>query len=42
VVLCHRSGNESNKNGLKFKTLTIDVDSLADHLAHGDQIGVCP
>jgi choice-of-anchor C domain-containing protein len=36
-TVCHR-----NKGKAPFKTLTIDADSVQDHLDHGDQPGPCP
>ncbi|MDO9187509.1 MAG: HYR domain-containing protein [Bacteroidia bacterium] len=35
VMICHKSGNG------KTQTLCIDASSIADHLAHGDQLGEC-
>jgi hypothetical protein len=36
VTVCHVRG----KSG-KTKSITIDADSVADHLAHGDSLGAC-
>jgi hypothetical protein len=37
VLICHfPPGNPAN-----YKTLAIDADSVADHLAHGDSVGAC-
>jgi len=35
--VCHR-----NHGKAPFKTLTIDPESVPDHLGHGDQPGPCP
>jgi len=35
--VCHR-----NHGKAPFKTLTIDPESVSDHLGHGDQPGPCP
>jgi hypothetical protein len=36
VQICHR-----NYGSKEFKTLCITADAIADHLAHGDQLGTC-
>ena len=36
LVICH------NPNGKKPRTLRVNVDAMADHLAHGDSLGDCP
>lgn len=38
VVICHYS----SENADNPVTLEISIDSLAAHLAHGDQLGACP
>ena len=35
--VCHRNNGKA-----PFKTLTIDPESVPDHLGHGDQPGPCP
>ncbi|HET7897434.1 MAG TPA: T9SS type A sorting domain-containing protein, partial [Flavisolibacter sp.] len=35
VMICHKPGKLNH-------TLTIGADGVADHLAHGDQLGACP
>jgi hypothetical protein len=34
--VCHVAGRSG-----RTKTLSIDADSVADHLAHGDALGAC-
>lgn len=38
VVICHYPGGDTTKG----VTIEIDMDSLSDHLAHGDATGTCP
>jgi hypothetical protein len=36
LVICHVLGGSG-----KTKTLRVNVDAMADHLAHGDSLGAC-
>ena len=37
VTICHHTGSGSNP----FVTITVSVNALPAHLAHGDTIGAC-
>ncbi|MCH8330645.1 MAG: T9SS type A sorting domain-containing protein [Bacteroidetes bacterium] len=44
VAVCHNPPGQRKHNptAVRSRTLWVDSTSLADHLGHGDSIGVCP